>query len=135
MIEFVNRNLEKTEPDYFYLVREFVTSFQMDEGKNEPFSHEQKFEGKDLLKCKTEAEKYYWERLDGFKKGGKYFLPFAAPQNFEFGKNAAFSITLSLVEYYTDDKYFEYPLIGEDEETTAESIEIETAVLKSKGYL
>lgn len=134
MIEFVNRNLEKTEPDYFYLVREHVTTFQMDDGKNEPFSHEQKFEGKDLLKCKTEAEKYYWERLDGLEQG-KYFLPFAAPQNFEFGKNAAFSVTLSLVEYYTDDEYFEHPLIGEDDETTAESIEIETAVLKSKGLM
>ena len=134
MIEFVNRNLEKTEPDYFYLVREFVTTFEKDEGKNEPFSHEQKFEGKDLLKCKTEAEKYYWERRDGLEQG-KYFLEFAAPQNFEFGKNAAFSITLSLVEYYTDDNFYEHPLIGEDEETTAESIEIETAVLTDKGYL
>ncbi len=134
MIEFVNRNLEKTEPDYFYLVREYVTTFKMDEGKNEPFSNEQKFEGKDLLKCKTEAEKYYWERLNGLEQG-KYFLEFAAPQNFEFGKNAAFSITISLVEYYTDDNLFEHPLIGEDDETTAESREIETAVLTEKGYL
>ena len=134
MIEFVNRNLEKTEPDYFYLVREFVTTFRMDEGKNEPFSHKQKFEGKDLLKCKTEAEKYYWERLDGLEQS-KYFLEFAAPKNFEYGKNAAFSITLSLVEYYTADNLFEHPLIGADDETTAESREIERAVLTEKGYL
>ena len=134
MIEFVNRNLEKTEPEYFYLVREFVTTFLMDEGKNEPFCHEERFEGKDLLKCRAEAERYYWERLDGLEKG-RYFLPFAAPKNFEFGKNAAFSITLSLVEYYSDDNNYEHPLIGEDDETTAESKQIETAVLREKGLL
>lgn len=134
MIEFINRNIEKTEPDYFYLVREFVTTFQMDENTNEPFTHEQKFDGRDLLKCKTEAEKYYKERRNGLENS-KYFLDFAAPQNFEFGKNAAFSITLSLVEYYTDDDYFEHIIMGEDEETTTESKEIEKAVLKEKGFL
>lgn len=134
MIELINRNLERTEPEYFYRVSEFVTTFGMDEGKNEPFSHFEDFNGNNLLECKVKAEKHYWERLEGLEQG-KYYLPFAAPQNFEFGKNAAFSITLSLVEYYTDDEYFEYPLIGEDDETTAESIEIEADVLKSKGYL
>jgi hypothetical protein len=133
MIEFRNRNLEKTEPDYFYLVQEYVTTFQMDEGKNEPFSHEQKFEGKDLLKCKTEAEKCYWEKLGGLAQR-QYFLPFAAPQNFECGKNAAFSVTLILVEYYNEDEYFEYPLIGEDYETTAESRVIERDILRKKGF-
>ncbi|MFN8268563.1 MAG: hypothetical protein U0T31_11205 [Chitinophagales bacterium] len=131
MIEFVNRNLEKTEPDYFYRVSEFVTTFGMDEGKNEPFSHFEDFKGNDLHDCKAKAEKHYWERLEGLEQG-KYFLPFEAPETFEFGKNAAFSITLSLVEYYTDDEYFEHPLIGEDDQTTAESKEIEAAVLNKK---
>lgn len=63
MIEFVNRNLEKTQPSYFYFVEEFVTTFKMDEGENDSFSHIQKFDGKDLLKCKTDSEKYYWQRL------------------------------------------------------------------------
>lgn len=133
MTEFINRNLEKTEPDYFYRVSEFVTTFGKDEGKNEPFSHEQDFKGNDLLKCKTDAEKYYWERLEGLENG-KYFLPFAAPKDFVFGETSAFSITLSLIEYYNDDNFIEHPLIGEDEETTAESKEIETAILKDKGY-
>ena len=134
MIEFINRSLEKTQPDYFYLVQQLVTTFGMDEGKNESFIHEEKFEGKDLLKCKTEAEKYYWEKLDGLERG-KYFLPFAAPQNFVFGENAAFSITLSLVEYYSYDNQFEHVLIGEDDETTSESREIEMDILKEKGLL
>lgn len=134
MIEFINKSLQKTEPDYFYLVREHVTTFKMDKGKNESFSHEQKFEDKNLMKCKTDSEKYYWERLEGLERG-KYFLEFAKPQNFEFGKNAAFSITLYLVEYYSNDNFIEHPLIGEDFETTNESKEIETAVLAEKGYL
>jgi len=134
MIEFVNRNLEKTRPDYFYRVSEHVTTFGKDEGKNEGLSHEQDFKGKDLLKCKAEAEKYYWERLEGLEQGS-YFSPFAAPQDFEFGKNAAFSITLSLIEFYTDDNYIMHQLIGEDWKTTAESREIEAEVLKAKGLL
>jgi hypothetical protein len=131
MIELVNRNLEKTEPEYFYRVSEFVTTYGMDEGKNEPFSHFEDFKGNDLHECKAKAEKYYRERLEGLEQG-KYFLPFAAPKNFVFGKNAAFSITLALVEYYTDNNFFEHPLIGEDDETTAESREIEAAVLSKK---
>jgi|SRR5690554_3397383 len=131
MIELVNRNLEKTEPDYFYRVCEFVTTFGADEGKNEPFSHIEDFKGNDLHECKAKAEKYYWERLEGLG-GGKYFLPFAAPENFVLGKNAAFSITLSLVEYYNDSEYSEYPLIGEDDDTAADSREIEKYVLSKK---
>lgn len=131
MIEFVNRNLEKTEPDYFYRVSEFVTTFGMDESKKKPYSHFEDFKGNDLHDCKAKAEKHYWERLEGLEQG-KYRLPFEAPETFEFGKNAAFSITLSLVEYYTDDEYFEHPLIGEDYQTTAESKEIEAAVLNKK---
>lgn len=128
MVEFINRNLEKTEPEYFYKVREHVTTFEKDEGKNKPFSTEKDFKGSDLKKCKTEAEQYYFERLEGLENG-KYFLPYAAPENFEFGKNAAFSITLALVEYYSSNDYYEHILIGEDEETTAESEEIEAAIL------
>ena len=131
MIEFVNRNLEKTEPDYFYRVSEFVTTFGMDEGKNAPFSHFEDFKGNGLHECKAKAGKYYWERLEGLEQG-KYFLPFEAPENFEFGKKAAFSITLSLVEYYNDNEYFEHPLIGEDDDTTAESREIEATILSKK---
>jgi hypothetical protein len=131
MIEFVNRNLEKTEPDYFYRVSEFVTTFGMDEGKNESFSHFEDFKGNDLHECKAKAEKYYLERLEGLEQS-KYFLPFAAPEQFEFGKNAAFSITLALVEYYNDDEYFEHVTIGEDYETTTESRAIEAAILNKK---
>ena len=129
MIELVNRNLEKAEPQYFYLVSEFVTTFEMDEGKNKPLNHSKEFKGNDLHECKAKAEKYYWQRLKGLENG-KYFLDFETPENFEFGKNAAFSITLSLIEYYNDDEFYQYPLIGDDDEVINESKKIESAILK-----
>lgn len=132
MVEFINRNLEKTEPEYFYRVSEFVTTFGMDEGENGSFRHWEDFKGKDLHQCKAKAENHYWERLEGLNQG-RYFLPFESPKNFELGKNASFSINMVLVEYYNQDKFFEYPLLGEDEETMAESREIEIVVLRSKS--
>ncbi len=132
MIELFNRNLEKTEPEYYYIVRQFVTTFGEDEGKNEPFETEDKFVGNDLMKCKTDAEKFYWEKLKGLSKS-KYFLEFASPKDFVLGENAAFSINLLLVEYYSDDFSIELDLIGEDD--SEENQEIEMAVLKSKGYI
>ncbi len=133
MIEFVNKNLVTKEPRYYYLVEEFVTTFGMDEGKNKPIRHEKIFEGVDLLKCKADAKKYYWERLEGLEKT-KYFLEFAAPRDFEFGKNAAFSITLSFVEYHNEEEMYIYTLIGGDANEEAESVEFETAILKEKGF-
>ncbi|MGM1056492.1 MAG: hypothetical protein ACQEWG_11455 [Bacteroidota bacterium] len=130
MIEFKNKNLERTEPKYFYRVSESVTTFKMDEGKNESFSHHEDFKGNDLPQCKVKAEKYYWERYEGLNHNS-YFLPFHSPENFVFGKHAACSLILSFVEFYTDDNFFEHELLGEDEETMAESREIEAEILKT----
>lgn len=133
MSEFVNLNLFRTQPVYFYKVSEFVTTFEADKGKNDPFTHEEIFKDNDLVKCRAKAETYYWKRLNGLEQG-KYFLPFAAPTDFVPGENAAFSISLSLVEYYSEDEQIEHCLLGEDEETILESSEIEAMVLKEKGY-
>jgi len=126
----------QTEPVYFYLVREWVSTFEKDEGKNECFIHEEKFKGNNLLKCKQEAENYYYHRLQGLEReGATYFLPFAGPKDFIEGKNAAFSIHLHLVEYYNEDNLVEHILIGEDDQTNAEGRFIEAAVLREKGFL
>jgi hypothetical protein len=122
------------EPIYFYRVSEFVTTFKLDPGKNESICYEQDFKDNDLLKCKAFAEKYYWERMKGLENS-KYFLPFAGPENFVYSKNAACSLTLSLVEHYNEDEQFEYPLLGEDDETMFESRETEVMVLRQKGFI
>ncbi len=128
MIELINRNLGITNPQYFYRVTEYVTTFGKDKDRNQPFTHHQDFKGSDLLKCRKEAANFYHQRLNGLKSSS-YFLPFAAPENFKIGINSAFSIMLYLVEFYSDDNYFEHCLIGEDEQTISQSIEIEKELL------
>jgi len=134
MKENLNLSPVIKEPLYFYRVSEFVSTFGMDEGKNEPLDHEEDFKVNDLLECKAKALKYYCERYAGLENT-KYFLEFESPKNFEFGKHAVYSLILSLVEYYDEDNYILYPLLGVDEEEITESKETETMVLKDLGYL
>ena len=106
MTELKNRNLEVSKVKYFYMVSEFVTTFGLDVGKNKPISHNEYFKGDDLLQCKLDAEKWFWKRRVGLENT-TYFLPFAAYEDFKEGKNAVFSISLSLVEYYNEEEEYE----------------------------
>jgi hypothetical protein len=116
------------EPVYFYRVSEYVTTFE----KEKSYSNIKDFKTGTLKECKVEAEKYYNERMQGFRSGkAKFFLPFESPTNFKKGENAAFSLTLAIVEYYHDNDYTEYVLLGEDEQTCADSREVEAFALKS----
>lgn len=133
MIEFRNKNLERAEPEYFYQVSEFVTTFEKDANKTKSFSHKEIFKDNDLLKARKEAMEYYNQRLQGFDNTS-YVLPFASPADYETSKNAAFSISLSLVEFYNDDELYIYPIAGEDDETVLENKESERLVLADKGY-
>jgi hypothetical protein len=134
MIEFLNRNLRRSEPDYFYRVFELVTTFEADPGNNKLYDDTKNFKGRDLLKCKSDAEVYYKERLNGFKDTS-FFLPFATAKEFELGKNAAYSIFLRFVEHYSDDEEIEYTILGDDESEMSESRAVESAVLRGKGYI
>jgi hypothetical protein len=125
-------NIEILEPQYFYKVFEFVTSFEKDKGKTKPFSHSENFKGRNIKQCRELATKYYFERLNGLNNG-KFFLPFETPKKFVLGKNSVFSIILFLVEYYNEDNYLEHPILGEDEETTLEGKEIENTLFNSKN--
>ncbi len=126
---------ERGEPVYFYLVFESLTTFKADKGNNEPFEVEREFKNKDLPKAKKEAETYYKLRLDGIEEHGTYFLPFAAYKDFNLGENAAYSIVLYLVEYYTDEDCTLLALMGEDEDETSENKELEEAIWREKGFL
>ena len=48
MEEYISFTVPGYVPEYFYRVYEFVTTFGADEGKHEPFSHEEDFKGDDL---------------------------------------------------------------------------------------
>lgn len=121
--------IHKGGPTHFYRVYESVSTFE----KGKFYSNEKDFRTGSLKERKAEAESYYQERLEGFKSGKvKFFYPFESPGNFKLGENAAYSLVLSLVEYYDEKEYYEYPLLGEDEETCADSREVEALVLKGK---
>ena len=80
---------------------------------------------------RDEAIERYWHIYDKMHQSKGFFLPFAAAENFETGKNALFSIGLFLVET-TEEGEFEYNLLGYgDERDTVEAIELETHLL---GY-
>ncbi len=135
MPKFTYEDFEVDEPRYFYRVREYVSTMGKDPGKNEPIELTQDFGGYDLLQCRAEAIQWYNERGRGIEKRGGYFLPFASPQNFVMGKNALFSIDLYFVEYYDDDNYTEYNLLGDSESEIEESRELERFALARKGLL
>lgn len=126
---------ERKQPIFFYRVIEWVSTFSGDAGGNEDFYHEEDFCGLDLLKCRTEAVKYYRERAAGFNSGeATYFLPFASPKDFVHGKNAAFSLDLFIVEYCDEEEQYEYNLSG-DEAEVKEALEMEEQVLRENGFV
>jgi len=71
--------------------------------------------------------------MQGFESGkAKFFHPFESPANFKHGENSAYSLVLYIVEYYNDNDFYEYALAGEDEETCADSQEIEAYALSQE---
>ena len=128
---------------YYYRVEEFVTTFEADPGKNESFSHTEEFKGPDFRECRRKAYAWYNERLKGLDNKGSYHnLPFAAFKDFTTGKNAAYSVTLALVECgrssafgVTEDYEEEYFLAGwGEEEEQAEARELEIRLLSDNQY-
>lgn len=134
MEDYISLTVPGYEPEYFYRVYEFVTTFGADEGKHESFSHVEDFKGYDLLACRNSAYEYYQQRLNGLNNGS-YHLPFASPQEFQLGKHAAASIILSFVEIDSDGEEIEWSLAGDEENAIHESRELELAVLLEKGFL
>lgn len=124
-------------PEYFYRVNEFVTTFGADPGRNDAFHAVRDFKGKNLVECKSEATAYYLERLNGFESGNaKFFLPFASLRDFKHGKNAALSITLSFIEYFSENGQDYFIIEGEsDREILSEGREFERSILIQKGYI
>jgi hypothetical protein len=102
----------------------FVTTFGLDPNKNEPFNHTVDFESPNLFDSREAGIKWYCETIKGLNREGKYFLPFASPSEYIEGKHAAYSVNLSLVETSDGDEY-EYVLLGEDQDTMLDTLEIE----------
>lgn len=105
-----------SEPILYYRVAVYVTTFEGDEGKNEPFEHVEEFKGNDFSKIALEAWECYLKTNNNLASKGGYFLPFASEKDFVQGKNSAYSCMISLVVHWSDDEETgedEYPLEGE----------------------
>ncbi len=134
-MEFINKNLVNVNPELFYQVSEHVTTFKIDQS----FDHVTEFRNRNLLKAKSEAEKFYHERKSGFEGGAAtFFLPFAAAKEFKMGENAAYSISMSLVVWYGEgnELNMDCPLLGygiENESEHEQNLETESYFLENIG--
>ena len=108
----------------------FVTTFGLDPNKNKHFNHTVDFESPNLLDSREAGIKWYYETIKGLNREGKYFLPFASPSEYIEAKHAAYSVNLSLVET-SDGEEFEYVLLGEDDESMQDTLEIESLLFES----
>ncbi len=128
-MEIYNRNLNCSVTTYKYRGYLSVTTFGADPGKNEPFYHSEDFECTNLLVAREKAINWFKQTIAGLKREGKYFLPFASPEDFIMGKNAAFSVVVSLVicQGVNED---EFDLLGTDDGTMEDTLELEDMILK-----
>lgn len=110
-----------------------VTTFGLDPNKSEPFNNTVDFDYSDLLESREAGVKWYHETIEGLNRQGKYFLPFTSPSEYIAGKHAAYSVTLSLVESYDGDEY-EYVLLGEDDESMDDTLEIEQLLFSEVDF-
>ena len=96
---------------YHYRVWVYVSTLNADQFKTDAISDTDDFTNPDLKIARDAAVNRYWEIYKTMHQSKGFFLPFAAADNFETGKNALFSIGLFLVET-TEDGEFEYNLLG-----------------------
>jgi hypothetical protein len=132
-LELEDRTIRR---EFYFVVREFMTTFEKDPGKNKSFLHYEEFRGLNLKQSLDDATRYYWERLDG-AQSGSYFLKFASPEDFEMGKNAAFGIRLMfvVVETTLTGEYEDsFDLLGGEDSERQEGLEIYHHWAKQLGY-
>jgi hypothetical protein len=127
-----------TQPEYFktrHIYRGYVcvTTFGKDPNQSEPFSYTIDFDNAELIEARREGIKWFEETIQGIQREGKYFLPYASPEEFELGKHAAYSVILSLVEICGKEEY-EYDLLGTDIQTMHDTLEIEEFLFENQYY-
>ena len=112
---------------YYYQIKIFTSTM----GVTESFTHVEYFKDVDLLKAREDAFERYPKILDEIEKQGRYFLPYASPEDFVYGENACYSVTLSLVEEIEDDRIEIYEIEGESECIIAFGLDYEKFIIKS----
>ena len=114
-------------PTYFYRVSEFLMTLG---SERKSFSDTKDFKDTDLLKARSEALAYYFERHNGIQAREQFFGKQLVTPNAEFDneQSACFSINLYLVEFYSSEDEMEHDIF-EDEN----SFENERYILESLG--
>lgn len=123
-MELYNRNLDCAVTTYKYRGCVSVTTFGEDPGHHDPYYHTEDFEDPNPLIARSKALSWYKHTIAGLEREGRYFLPFASPDEFVLGKNAAYTVMVSFVICNGSDED-EYDLLGTDERTMNDTLELE----------
>jgi hypothetical protein len=109
---------------FHYEVEIFISTF----GAYESYSHTEEFADENLKKAKFQALKRAQELELILKQQGMFFLPFASPDEFILGKNACYSISVSLIQEFDDEDIEIHTIEGEDLCTTEEALLFESEI-------
>ncbi len=122
------RKISKVYP----LVYEFVTCFEQDANATEAYNHTEFFHTGNLCDDAYYAIEYAAKRLKNPPQS--YFLPVCSLQDFVMGKNAAFSVHITLAIEYMDGSEDEVPFMGwYEEEECEEGVELLWELIE-EGY-
>lgn len=114
---------------FFYVVEVYLGTF----GVYPSYSFIEEFGNEKLREAKLKALQRAKELEIILDYQGMFFLPFASPHEFVTGKNANYSISISLVqEFVEDDEYSHqiHTIEGEGIDETNEALEFEADIFK-----
>jgi hypothetical protein len=114
---------------FYYVVDVFLGTFDV----YPSYSFREEFGNEKLRKAKLKALQRAKELEIILEYQGMFFLPFASPQEFVLGKNANYSITVSLVQEFEEDSEYSheiYTIEGEGIDETIEALEFEADIFK-----
>lgn len=118
---FTEYGMEK----FYYEIEVFVST----NGLHEPYTHIEQITDIDLYLARKKAINKYIEIEKGLIASGKFYLPYASPAEFVYGKNANYSMILSLVHEYGD-RTEKYELVGADDVSHNEAKEFESYIFQ-----
>ena len=114
---------------FYYVVDVLLGTF----GVYPPYSFREEFGNEKLREAKLKALQRAKEIEIILDYQGMFFLPFASPSEFVTGKNAHYSITVSLVQEFEEDNEYSHQIHtieGEDIDETIEALEFEADIFK-----
>jgi hypothetical protein len=119
--------------EYFYRVNQYVIAFDKNIEVMNSYDHVQDFKNPNLQEARTEALSYILNRHVTLPEG--FIYPFLSPEEHRANphqEHARYSYSVSLVEWYNAETFYEYSIVGNGSDD--ENLELEKAVLEKLGY-